>query len=123
MNTEQKQTIYEQIGGAPSVEKAVDVFYLKVLADPEVMGFFADTNMTFQKQHQRDFITFLTGGSDKYKGKDMRAAHAHLKLTDEHFDAIKTYLGETLLELGVDKELVNTVAGVIESLRNEVLNR
>jgi hemoglobin len=123
MNSEDKKTVYEQIGGAPAVEAAVEVFYKKVLGDPELMGFFQETNMTFQKQHQRDFITFLTGGSDKYAGKDMRAAHKHLHLTDEHFDAIKTYLGETLLELGVDKNLVSSVAGVIEGLRTEVLNR
>jgi hemoglobin len=123
MQTVEKKTIYEQIGGAPAVEKAVEVFYKKVLDDPELMGFFAETNMTFQKQHQRDFITFLTGGSDKYAGKDMRAAHKHLKLSDEHFDAIKTYLGETLLELGVDKDLVTKIAGVIESFRKDVLNR
>jgi hemoglobin len=119
----EKKTIYEQIGGAPSVEAAVEIFYKKVLSDPELMGFFSETNMNFQKQHQRDFITFLTGGSNKYAGKDMRAAHKHLKLEDEHFDAIKQYLGETLLELGVSKEIVTQVAGAVEGFRKEVLNR
>ena len=91
------KTIYEQLGGEPAIEAAVDIFYGKVLADPELMGFFSETNMTFQKRHQKNFITYLTGGSNAYNGKDMRNAHKHLKLTDEHFDAIKNYLANTLI--------------------------
>mgnify|MGYP002147275580 CR=1 FL=1 len=119
----QQQSLYHQLGGEKAIDVAVDMFYEKVLSDPELMGFFSETNMTFQKKHQKDFITYLTGGTKVWKGKDMRTAHKHLKLTDEHFDAIKNYLGETLLELGVSKNLVDDIANAIEDLRNEILNR
>ena len=117
------KTIYQQLGGEPAIDAAVEIFYKKVLDDPELMGFFSETNMTFQKNHQKRFITYLTGGSDTYKGKDMRSAHKHLNLTDEHFDSIKNYLGETLLELKVPYNLVETIGGAIETLRIDVLNR
>ena len=117
------KTIYQQLGGEPAIAAAVEIFYKKVLDDPELMGFFSETNMTFQKNHQKRFITYLTGGSDTYKGKDMRSAHKHLNLTDDHFDAIKNYLGETLLELKVPYNLVETIGGAIETLRIDVLNR
>jgi hemoglobin len=119
----ERKTIYEKLGGEPAIEAAVDIFYSKVLDDPELMGFFSETNMTFQKSHQKKFITYLTGGSNSYEGKDMRTAHKHLKLSDEHFDAIKNYLADTLFELNVPHDLVNTIGGTVETLRNDILNR
>jgi hypothetical protein len=44
-------------------------------------------------------------------------------LNDEHFDAIKNYLCETLAELGVSNNLVADIANAIEGLRSEILNR
>ena len=117
------KTIYEELGGEPAIEAAVELFYAKVLVDPELMGFFSETNMTFQKKHQKDFITYLTGGSNIYNGKNMRSAHQHIKLNDEHFDSVKNYLIETLLELNVSQNIVNNIKGAIENLRNDVLNR
>lgn len=38
-------SIYTQIGGADAVEKAVDIFYRKVLSDDLISSFFDDTDM------------------------------------------------------------------------------
>jgi hemoglobin len=118
-----QDTIYNQIGGEKAIDTAVDMFYDKVLSDPDLMHFFDETNMAFQRKHQKDFITYLTGGTKVWKGKDMRAAHKNLKLTDEHFDAIKNYLTQTLSELGVAENLVDKIGIAIEGLRNDILNR
>lgn len=39
------QSLYDQIGGAPAVEAAVDLFYRKVLTDESISHFFDDTDM------------------------------------------------------------------------------
>ncbi len=123
MQQTEKKTIYEQLGGAPAIDVAVDKFYDKVLSDPVVKDFFINTNMNFQRKHQKNFITFVTGGPNIYKGKNLREIHKKMGLEDVHFDHIKKHLGDTLLELGVQKELVDEVMELIESLRPEVLNR
>ncbi len=51
-------SICEQLGGEPAVDAAVEIFYKKVLADSNLNGFFAETNMNFQKKHQKNFITY-----------------------------------------------------------------
>ena len=117
-----KTTIYEQLGGEQAVSAAVEIFYKKVLNDPDLAPFFSETNMTFQKKHQKNFITFLTGGAKKYEGKNMRDAHRHLKLKNEHFDAVVNHLVSTLKELGVSKSLIDKIGGAIEGLRKDVLN-
>jgi hemoglobin len=41
----QTMTIFDSIGGASSVNAAVDQFYLRVLDDPELKHYFAGVDM------------------------------------------------------------------------------
>ena len=120
------ETLYQQLGGQPAVEAAVDIFYRKVLSDDHISHFFETTDMERQIAKQKAFLTMAFGGPANYTGKDMRAGHAHLVqkgLTDSHFDAVVNHLGSTLKELGVADELIAKVAGIAESTRNDVLGR
>jgi len=119
----EEKTIYEQLGGANAIDVTVDKFYDKVLADPVVNPFFKEVNMRFLKKHQKNFITYATGGSNVYQGKNMREAHKDLDLEDIQFDHIKMHLGDTLTELGIQKDLVQKVSDLVETLRKEVLGR
>jgi len=123
MQVEEQKTIFEQLGGAPPIDIAVDKFYDRVLADPVVNHFFKNTNMSFQRKHQKNFITYATGGSNVYAGKNMREAHKDMGLEDIHFDHIKMHLGDTLTDLGVQSDLVDNVLNLVETLRNDVLGR
>ncbi len=80
--------------------------------------------MDAQAAKQKAFLTVAFGGPNKYSGKDMRNAHAHLEgLNDMHFDAVIENLAATLSELNVSDELISQVAAVAETTRADVLNR
>ena len=118
--------LFEQIGGQAAVEAAVDAFYRKVLVDDRVSRFFEGVDMDKQRAKQKAFLTMAFGGPHNYTGKDMRVGHAHLLkmgLNDSHVDAIIELLGATLKELGVKDELIQQVAAIAESTRNDVLGR
>lgn len=120
------KTLYEQLGGAAAVDAAVDIFYRKVLSDDRVSRFFDDVDMDRQIAKQKSFLTMVFGGPVAYTGKDMRAGHAHLierGLNDSHVDAVIELLGESLRELNVPEEAIGTIAGIANSVRNDVLNR
>jgi len=127
VTTSPKQiSLCEQLGGQPAVEAAVDRFYRKVLKDDRIRGFFADVDMEKQIDNQKAFLTMVFGGPVNYSGKDMRAGHAHLVsrgLNDSHVDVVIELLGQTLAELGVAKPLIDQVAALANSVRNDVLNR
>ncbi len=119
-------TLFEQIGGEPAVEAAVDIFYRKVLSDDRVSRFFEGVDMDRQRAKQKAFLSMAFGGPHNYSGKDMRLGHAHLVkmgLNDSHFDAVVELLGGTLKELGVKDVLISQVAAIAESTRADVLNR
>lgn len=118
--------LYEQLGGDKAVDAAVDIFYRKVLADDRVNGFFDDTDMERQAAKQKAFLTMAFGGPHNYTGRDMREGHKKLVeqgLNDTHVDVIIELLGESLQELNVPAELIAQVAGIAESVRDDVLNR
>jgi hemoglobin len=62
------QTLFERIGGKAAVDLAVDKFYDKVLADARIQHFFDNMDMDKQRRHQRAFLTYAFGGTDKSKG-------------------------------------------------------
>jgi len=123
------KTLYEKLGGKEAVNVAVDMFYEKVLNDERVKHFFANTDMKQQKNHQKAFMTYAFGGTEKFTGLSMRDAHKDLVenmgLTDVHFDAIAQNLVETLHELNVSQENIDEVVSIVGAVehRNDVLNR
>ncbi len=115
-------SLYEQIGGADAVNAAVDIFYHKVLTDPIIMDFFDDVDMDRQIGKQKAFLTMAFGGPNNYTGKDMREAHKHMNLTEEHFNAVAGHLQSTLEDLEVPKDLIDQVMAIAASTHDDVLN-
>jgi hemoglobin len=121
---DREASIYQQIGGKPAMDAAIEIFYKKVLADDRVKHFFDDVNMARQRTKQKAFLSAAFGGPIPWEGKDMRKAHAKLPgLNDSHFNAIAENLQATLTELKVKKELIDKILAIAESTRADVLNR
>ena len=116
-------TLFERLGGEAAVNAAVDIFYGKVLADQRINHFFENLDMVAQASKQKAFLTMAFGGPHNYSGRDMRTGHAHLALTEEHFNAVVENLAATLKELGVADSDIGEVAAIANSVKDDVLNR
>lgn len=122
-------TLFEQLGGAPAVDLAVDKFYERVLQDDRIKHFFANVDMVKQRAHQKAFLTYAFGGTDKYDGRYMREAHKELVaqqgLNSEHFDAVAEDLMLTLEAMGVSEALRAQVAAIAAAPQHkkDVLNQ
>ena len=124
--TTTQPTLFEQLGGAPAVEAAVDIFYRKVLSDARVSFFFDDVDMERQIAKQKGFLTMAFGGPHAFSSYDMRRAHAPLLqkgLNDTHFNVIAELLTASLNDLNVDPALITRVLTIAESTRADILNR
>jgi hemoglobin len=108
--------ICERIGGERAVSAAVDRFYERVLADPEMKDFFAGISMSKLKAHQFAFLSQALGGPKQYSRASMRDAHNRLAIERRHFDGVAAHLVETLRELGVSKEIVAAIAAAFTQL-------
>ena len=116
--------LYELVGGRRTIAAATECFYRKVLQDDALSQFFGGTDMDHLRSRQVMFVSMLLGGG-KYRGKDLRAAHALARsqgLNDTHFDRFVEHFRAALEEVGVQPENAEKVMKLVESNRKTVLN-
>ncbi|MBL9169401.1 MAG: PAS domain S-box protein [Verrucomicrobiales bacterium] len=116
------ESLYNQIGGAPSVEAAVEEFYRRVLVDPLLIPLFKDTNLNWLKKSQVRFFTTVLGGPQIYKGADMQTAHIDLAIEERHFARVATHLSDTLRALQVPPALIHQILTLVGTLAPQIIN-
>ena len=116
-----EQTLFDKLGGMEAVNAAVDLFYNKVVVDDRISHFFQNIDMANQSGKMKAFLAYAFGAPLPYSGKDMRAAHAHMDLTETHFNAVAEQLVATLEELSVPQELIQEVVAIALSTKDDVL--
>ena len=115
-------TVFAAIGGTAAVTAAVDRLYARLLKDPELAPFFVGVPLDWLKDRQVRFLTTALGGPPLYNGRDMRSAHAHLRITQRHFEAVAAHLLDTLRSLHVPEPLTRQVMATAGSLAPDIVN-
>jgi hemoglobin len=114
-------SLYERLGGEGTIRAVVDRFYERVVADPELAGYFGGVDLNRLRRHQAAFISQAIGGPTDYDGQDMAAAHAGLGISGPAFDRVVGHLVETLRELGVPPAEIGEVGAVLSPLREPIV--
>jgi hemoglobin len=115
-------TLYQQIGGAGGIARLVEIFYSKVLADPELSGFFANVEMAKLRRMQAELFSAALGGPQRYSGRSMVEAHRHLQIGLHDYQRFVRHLFETLDAAGfglTDQERYEVI-GRLNVLTNDV---
>jgi truncated hemoglobin YjbI len=119
--------LYHRVGGNEAMEVAVDLFYRKALEDDFVSKFFDDVDMDGLRLKQKNFLTMAFGGPCQFSGLDLQKTHRRLVeemgLTDAHFDRVLQLFKETLDELDISEKELSRMLEILESAREDVLNR
>jgi hemoglobin len=114
-------TIFDEIGGHAAVKTAVTVFYDRVIDDETLAKWFEDIDLSRLRAHQRAFLTAALGGPEVFAGRDLKAAHNGLAITDDAYTSIIGHLATTLADLDVSEEIIAAVGARIEGLRDQVV--
>src|SRR5215831_20906249 len=113
-------TIYDQIGGHEAIEVVVEDFYVRVLADAQLSGFFSGTNMNRLKGKQVEFFAAALGGPEPYTGAPMKQVHQGRGITMHHFSLVAGHLAEALAAAGVPPRTVTDILSAIAPLAPEI---
>ena len=113
-------TIYNRIGGHEAIEAVVDDFYVRVLADDQLRGFFTGTNMNRLKGKQVEFFAANLGGPEPYTGAPMKQVHQGRGISTYHFSLVAGHLAEALAAAGVPSETVTEILAAIAPLATEI---
>lgn len=114
-------TLYDKIGGAPTIEKLVTSFYQNVLFDPELQPFFVDTSIEKLKRMQRAFFSIALGGPVPDEKISLFEAHAGRGIERRHLTRFTEHLLSTLLEIGIEGSDSEQVIEQVSMYADEVL--
>jgi len=115
-------SIYETIGGEEALSAVVADFYVRVLADPELAGFFAGTNMSRLAGKQVSFFAAALGGPIPYAGPSMRDVHRGRGISQNHFDLVAGHLVAALGAASVPAPVIEQIAGAVTPLAAEIVS-
>lgn len=118
--TRKARSIYDRIGGHEAIEVVVEDFYSRVLADAQLAGFFAGTNVNRLKGKQAEFLAAALGGPLPYTGVSMKQAHKGRGITMHHFNLVAGHLSDSLTAAGVPDETVAEILAVVAPLASDI---
>jgi hemoglobin len=113
-------SIYDAIGGYEAIEIVVADFYTRVLADDQLSGFFAGSNMNRLKGKQVEFFAAALGGPEPYTGAPMKQVHQGRGIMMSHFALVAAHLTDSLSAAGVPAATIDDIIGAIAPLAADI---
>jgi hemoglobin len=114
-------TLFASMGGEPVLRTAVDRFADIVEADDRINFTFAETEMPKFKQLLFEQLCALSGGPCRYSGRDMRTAHAKLKITTAEFNALAEDLYLGLGQAGIPYRKQNQLMAMLAPMKHDIV--
>jgi hemoglobin len=112
-------TLYQRLGGREAIKQVVDDFVANLAADPRVNGRFKNLDGAKMAKLQTDLadqICDVSGGPCAYLGRDMKAVHAGMGITEAEWNATVEDLVKSLNKFKVgakeQQELLSALGGM-----------
>jgi hemoglobin len=122
------KSLYDRLGGKTAITAVVDEFVGRVAADKRINSFFMATasdpkRLANFKSNLVDQICEASGGPCKYKGKDMKSAHAGMGIGDADFGALVEDLSAALDKFKVGSAEKNDLLGALGPMKKDIVTK
>jgi len=128
-------SLYERLGGLPTVLAVVDQFITNVVAETmtsnsklkRTFDLLAQSGNSYRvtslRNHLIDQIGQVTGGPLEYKSKSMALAHQGMNITDVEFNALVAELGKAMTSKGVPTAQQTEVVTILAPLKASIVGK
>src|ERR1700747_1948282 len=127
MQSREKLSLYDRLGGVYSIATVVDDFIDRVMTDPRL-----NANPHVDEAHHRvppagfkylvtEMVCWATGGPQRYKGKSMTESHKDLKMTGKEWEAFLDDFQQTLDKFKVPAEEQAELKAIVNSTRSDIV--
>jgi hemoglobin len=113
---------YQAVGGAPAIASVVDLFYTRVLADPQLSGYFTGTDLTRLKRHQVQLVSQVMGGPVTYEGPELAEAHKGRGITGGDFGKVVVHLVSALEAHEVPDDIIGRVVKALGATQDDIVS-
>ena len=122
-----KTTLWDRLGGEKGVKKIVDDLIAIAIEDKDVNLLrggkvkLDQKGVAHLKQMLVDFISAGTGGPLPYKGKDLKTAHAGMKITNQEFDSLAKVFSGVLEKNKVAAADIEELMKAVNATRKDIV--
>jgi hemoglobin len=114
-------TLFERLGGMPAVEAVIADLLGNIGADERINFAFGVADLKLLQKRLVEFVCVATGGPCKYGGRDMRAVHHGMGVTNAQFDALVGDLVKSLEKFKVPEREKSELLGALGPLREQIV--
>jgi hemoglobin len=123
-----EKSLYTRLGGKKAITAVVDEFVGRVASDNRINSFFKATasdpkRLAKFKMNLVDQICEASGGPCKYKGKDMKTAHAGMGIGDGDFNALVEDLVGALDKFKVGTAEKDQLLGALGPMKKDIVEK
>jgi hemoglobin len=124
---EPEKSLYERLGGVYAIASVVDLFVEKLLvndvlnANPLIDEARKRVPKAGLKFHVTALVCSLSGGPEVYSGRTMVAAHAHLNINEEQWNAMVADFVATLNEFNVPEKEQGELLALVGPTKGDIV--
>jgi hemoglobin len=123
---EPQPTLYKRLGGREGIRGVVDDFVAFLVADPRVNARFTKltpVQVEKLKTNASDQVCAATGGPCSYLGKEMKAAHQWMNITEAEWNATVEDLIKALDKRSVAKKDQEELIGLLAPMKADIVGQ
>lgn len=123
---EPSASLYAQLGGNAAISAVIDQFITNVAGDSRINAFFADAasnpaRLTKLRNNLINQVGAATGGTEKYTGLDMKAAHKGMGVGEADFNALVEDLSKSLDKFKVLPKPKSQLLGALGAMKTDIV--
>lgn len=125
--TQQAKSLYDRLGGVYPISVVVDTFidllFVNDLlnANPAIKSARERVPAAGLKYHVTALVCQETGGPCKYTGRGMKAAHAHLNISEKEWQAMMADFRRVLNNYGVPVKEQQELIAIVDRTKKDIV--
>ena len=118
-----EDTLYQDMGGQPVIDKLADTSVDNYLADPRIKDIFSESNIDRIRAELKDQFCVVAGGPCHYTGHNMTVTHKGLHLTNANFNALVEDLQAAMDALNIPFTTQKRFLARLAPMQHDVVTR
>ncbi len=122
-----EKSLYDRLGGAYAIATVVDDFIERLLVNDTL-----NANHAIKEARDRvpkaglkyrvtSLVCMVTGGPEKYAGRDMKEAHKNLHIAEKEWQAMAADFKKSLDKFKVPEKEQNELFAIVESTKKDIV--
>ena len=119
-----QQSLYVRLGGYDGITAFVEDLLPRLQADPQLGRFWkhrGDDGIAREKQLLIDYLCSSAGGPMYYTGRDMKASHRGMGISESDWSIFLGHAGVVMEALQIPQQECDDVAAFVSGLKDQMV--